>query len=198
MIMIVNKKGIWNVENIYESSAMNIHYHSNLGDYDNRSYTFTPSTENNSCMRDIIVHGGLYPYNELMHVRFKVKWNGFDTSNTAGDFNIFFQGCYVISDGTTNWSTPLGSSANSHKNLRTLVLSSASGEYVYDYTFPNMNTTTSEGVRCDYSNGTARIIFSDIIVVPEKYYVRSTPPEDNFTALHIGTDYISAGEIIEF
>lgn len=195
--MSITKQGIITSPNIYESSAMNLHYGSNLGDRDSSVYTFTPSTEINSCMRDIIVHGELYPANELMHARFKVKWNGFDTSNTSGNFNIFFQGYYTKSDGNTTWWTPLSDSADSHRNLKNLVLSSSSGEYIYDFIFNNEPRRTHEGIRSDYSNGTGTISFSDFIVIPEKYYVPSTPQSGNSVSLHIGKDYISAGEIYE-
>lgn len=194
--MSITKQGIITSPNIYESSAMNLHYGSNLGDRDSSVYTFTPSTEINSCMRDIIVHGELYPANELMHARFKVKWNGFDTSNTSGNFNMYFQGYY--NDGsTTNWWTPLGNKASNVRDLKDLVLSSSTGEYIYDFTYYNTPYTTHEGIRIDYSNGTGTISFSDFIVIPEKYYVPSTPPSGNSVSLHIGKDYISAGEIYE-
>lgn len=195
--MSITKQGIITSPNIYESSAMNLHYETNPGDRDSRIYTFTPSTETNVCMRDIIIHGELYPNNELMHARFKVKWSGFDTSNTSGDFNIFFQGWYIRSDGTTNWWTALGNDANGHKDLKTLVLSSTSGEYIYDFIFRNHPYTTHEGVRSDYSNGTGTIEFSDFIVIPEKYYVPETFSGGGTSSLHIGKDYISAGEIYE-
>lgn len=195
--MSIKKNGIITSPNIYESSAMNLHYETNPGDRDSRIYTFTPSTENNSCMRDIIVHGELYPANELMHAIFKVKWSGFDTSNTSGDFNIFFQGYYIRSDGTTNWWTSLSDDAsNRYRNLKSLVLSSTSGEYIYNFTFRNHPYTTYEGIRSDYSNGTGTIEISDFIVIPEKYYIPETFAGGT-SSLHIGKDYISAGEIYE-
>lgn len=194
--MSITKQGIITSPNIYESSAMNLHYGSNLGDRDSKVYTFTPFAGNNSYMRDIIIHGELYPANELMHARFKVKWNGFNTSNTSSNFNIYFQGYYNISDNNTNWWTPLGSAAMNYKNLKTLVLSAISGEYIYDFTFRNNNFMTYEGFRCDYSNGTGVIEFSNISVIPEKYYVPSPPPW-NSVSLRIGKDYISTGEIYE-
>ena len=108
-----------------------------------------------------------------MHVRFKVTWNGFDTSSTNGTFNMYFQGYY--NDGsTTNWWTPLGSKASNVKNLKDLVLSSTTGEYIYDFIYYNVPYTTYEGYRANYSNGTGTISFSDFIVIPEKYYIPKT------------------------
>lgn len=194
--MSITKQGIITSPNIYESSAMNLHYGSNSGDRDSMVYTFTPSTEDNSCMRDIIIHGELYPQYTKMHARFKVTWNGFD--NSSGNFNIYFQGYYQKSDGTINWSTPLGDSITSKADIHGLVLSSSSGEYIYDFIFDNVAYTTHEGIRSNYSNGTGTLKFSDFIVIPEKYYVPSTPhTSGNSVSLHIGKDYISAGEIYE-
>ena len=190
--MSIKKNGIITSPNIYESSAMNLHYDRNPGDRDSHTYSFTPSTGINSCMRDIIVHGELYPANEVMHARFKVSWNGFDANST---FNIFFQGYY--NDGsTTNWWTPLGNEAKYVKNLQGLILSSTTGEYIYDFIYHNVPYTTYEGYRADYSNGIGTISFSDFIVIPEKYYVPETFVEGG-TSLRIGKDYISAGEIYE-
>ena len=190
--MSITKQGIITSPNIYESSAMNLHYGSNPGDRDLSVYTFTPSTENNSCMRDIIVHGELYPQYTKMRARFKVAWNGFD--NSSGNFNIYFQGFYKI-DGTTHWGTPLGSTATGKADIHGLILSSSRGEYIYDFIFNSEPYTTYEGIRSNYSNGTGTLKFSDFIVIPEKYYVPEIFTEG--TSLHIGTDYISSGEIIE-
>lgn len=196
--MSITKQGIITSPNIYESSAMNLHYSNEIGDRDTYIYTDTPVNGDNSCMREIIIHGELYPQNEVMHARFKVSWNGFDTSSTNGTFNMYFQGYY--NDGsTTNWWTPLGSKASNVKNLKDLVLSSTTGEYIYDFTYYNIPYTTHEGYRANYSNGTGTISFSDFIVIPEKYYVPSTPPHTsgNSVSLHIGKDYISTGEVYE-
>lgn len=191
--MSIKKNGIITSPNIYESSAMNLHYGNNPGDCDSMVYAFTPSTEDNSCMRDIIIHGELYPRNTKMHARFKVTWNGFD--NSSGNFSIYFQGYYQKSDGTTNWWTPLGDSTTSKADIHGLVLSSSSGEYIYDFIFDNVPYTTHEGIRSNYSNGTGTLKFSDFIVIPEKYYVPNT--FIGTSSLHIGTDYISAREIYE-
>lgn len=168
--MSIGKNGIWIADNIYESSAMNIHYNNEIGDCDNKIYSFTPWVDDNMCMRDIKVHGELYPANELMHVRFKVTWNGFDTSNTSGTFDIHFQG-YYTNNGSKIYATPLGSAATNYRDLRGLVLSSISGEFYYDFTFNNLPYVTNEGIRSNYSNGTATITFSEFTVIPEKYYV---------------------------
>lgn len=194
--MGVTKTGIVSSSNIYESKAKTVHYNTTPGDLDSKSYTFTPTTGVNSCMREIIVHGELYPTNELMHARFKVTWNGFDTSNTSGDFGMVFQGYHQDSDGTTQWWTSLGSAANNIRNLRSLVLSSTSGSYIYDFTYNNTSALTHEGFRCDYSNGTATITFSDMIVIPEKYYVPESF-QSGTPSFRMGKDYISAKEIYE-
>ena len=119
-------------------------------------------------MRDIIIHGELYPQYTKMRARFKVAWNGFD--NSSGNFNIYFQGFYKI-DGTAHWGTPLGSSATGKADIHGLVLSSSSGEYIYDFIFNSEPYTAYEGIRSNYSIGTGTLKFSDFIVIPEKYYV---------------------------
>ena len=51
-----------------------------------------------------------------------------------------------------------------------------------------------------YSDGANSVTckFWDVRLIPEKYYVPSTPPTSgNSVSLHIGKDYISAGEIYE-
>lgn len=191
-----NKNGIVQFGGMYESQAMELHYSSNPGDRDTKTYSYTPTTTANSTHRVIPVHGSLYPKDEVMHARFKVTWNGFDESNTDGTFNIYFQGLYYTNGSNATFYTPLGAKADSVQNLKSLVLSATSGEYIYDFTYSNIAYDTQEGVRCDYSNGTASISFSDITVIPEKYYISSTH-QDNFTALHMGSNYISAGEFIE-
>lgn len=194
--MNVTKSGLVSSANIYESKALNVQYNTNYGDADGSKYPFTPTTGINSCMRDIVVHGEKYPSDIPMHARFKVSWSGFDRSNTAGEFSMYFQGHYQRSDGTTNWWTPLGDAATNVQDLGALVLSASSGSYVYDFTYNNLSSLSHEGFRCNYSNGTATITISDVIVVPVKYYVPESPTS-NIPSFHMGKDYISARDYYE-
>ena len=118
-------------------------------------------------------------HNKKAKISMTVEWNGFDTSSTAGTFDIRFQGAVLLQNGTTSWTNPAGASNQActalmnAKNLKTLVLSATSGSYNYETEFTIKCGTGDDfaaghvvSMRADYSNGTGWIKFSNIKVTP--------------------------------
>ena len=129
-----------------------------------------------------------------------VTYSGFDSSSTAGTFDLYWQGSrHNIADNTWVWSggNQLCSALNSFKSLKTLVLSSASGSFIYDTTFtlPDDFRSTYNGFqigfRANYSNGVGRITVNDIKIILDKYSSSSNVKS------HIGNNYIAGKEFIE-
>ena len=72
------------------------------------------------------------------------------------------------------------------------------GVYTYKTTFTSTNTAITKfgiSMRSDYSNGTAWVTLSDILIVPEKYYIDLLSSNSVKTKFH--NAYISCNEIIE-
>ena len=199
--MSITKQGIITSPNIYESSAMNYVQQSQVG----ASFQYTPSTGINSCIGGYTIDFSNCTAGEKIYIRLKVEWNGFDTSNTNGDFSMWFQGdTYHVTNGWEWAGNPVVAAALSWMyNLKNLVLSSASGSTILKTSttihsdYPSVRKYAHMGIRTDYSNGTGWIRISELEVIPEKYYVPETFAGEVGASLHIGKNYISTRELIE-
>ena len=198
--MNIYKNGVLLSDNIYESNGTNILIPADIGS----SYVYTPGTGNNSCVTGFTVDYSSCNLEEKVYISIKIEWSGFDSSNTNGTFNSWFQGStYNAVKGAWEWGgrNNVTTALNSVENLGTLLLSSTSGIRVITASctinsdYPITRTMEHVGIRTDYSNGIGVIKISDLMVIPEKYYVN---PAAEGVSLHIGKDYISAGEIYEF
>lgn len=197
----INKNGLVITSNCYENDAMNT-YAGKSSDY----FQYTPAKDtNNSCSGNYTWYT---PEGTVTGDRFRVQlfveYNGFDSSSTAGTFNIYFQGSRW-DNVNQEWTWNAGSSSivtalNSQMSLKTLVLSATKGTYQYDAVFaiPEDNVTRYTGqrlqIRCNYSNGTGVIKIINLRVIPDKYSISITQP---YIGARIGPNYIASGELIE-
>ena len=171
-----------------ECNAMSIFCDSNgkpLAD----NVTYTPTTVKNSCMSQRTIDVEL---NVKYYIECTLTWSGFDESNTDGAFDMFFQGSQ--NNGVWTYSNPMTTALNQIKRPKTVVLSSSSGSYHYKTSFINTNSEVKRlglSLRTDYSNGKGTVSISDVIIVPEKYYI-----SDKIKA-RFSEDFISCDEIIE-
>ena len=179
--MSIQKNGVISTNGLFESEGVNLVVKSQIG----KSFSYTPNTGNNSCMEGFTVDfTGCSGINKI-YIQLDVEWSGFDESNENGDFNIFFQGStYNVTGTIYDWTgnNMVINGLNNKKNLKELVLSSSPGTYTYyaecDWSsqYPDTRSKLHVGIRSNYSNGTGTIKISNLVVTPEKYYIRSTPP----------------------
>lgn len=109
--------------------------------------------------------------NVKYYIECTLTWNGFTSTNSGGTFDMWFQG--TQNDGWTT-GNPVADSLNNIKRPRDVVLSKITGVYTYKATFTSTSTSITKfgiSMRSDYSNGTAWVTLSDILIVPEKYYI---------------------------
>ena len=121
-----------------------------------------------------------------------LTWSGFDESNTNGTFDMCFQGSQ--NNGVWTYSNPMTAALNQIKRPKAAVLSSSSGSYRYKTSFINTNPEIKRlglSIRTDYSNGQGTVSISDVVIVPERYYV-----SDKIKA-RFSEDFVSCNEIIE-
>ena len=167
--------------------------------------TYVPAKDtSNSCLNPAAI---VYDYTAtgttaatVYRIIAKVSWSGFDTSSTAGTFDIYWQGSNRKIE-TSSWVWEGGnnvcSALNSFQSLKSLVLSATSGSFTYDttYTLPDSWRSTYNGnnigFRANYSNGVGRITVNDIRIILDKYSSSSNVKS------HIGNDYIAGKEFIE-
>ena len=165
--------------------------------------TYVPAKDTtNSCLNvaQIVFDYDGVTASTVFRIICKVSWSGFDTSSTAGSFNMWWQGSNrKISGHTWAWegTNYICSALTSQYNIKNLVLSASSGSYIYDTTFtlPDSWRSTYDGsnigFRADYSNGVGRITVNDIRIILDKYSSSSNVKS------HIGNDYIAGKEFIE-
>lgn len=167
--------------------------------------TYVPAKDAvNSCLNVAAIRfdqtGVTYNENTIFRIIAKVTWSGFDTSSTAGTFNMWWQGSnYEISSSSWKWagSNYVTAALGSAYNPKTLVLSATSGSYIYDTTFTlpaswiSTYAGSNIGFRADYSNGVGRITVTDIRIILDKY------SSSGNVKSHIGNDYIAGREFIE-
>lgn len=141
------------------------------------SATYTPTTETNSCINPFTVYQDTLIAGDTVTIELDILWEGFDTSNTAGTFNMYFQGA-LYSDSTATWtSNPYTNALNSAQNLKTLVLSKTSGIYHYVATTGALSASNLSydrvniGIRSNYSNGTGKITIQNCHAYNTKDYI---------------------------
>lgn len=187
----IKKNGNAIVPNLYECKAMSIFVDGNGMALQN-SVTYTPNTGSNSCMPERVV---TVTPNVKYYIECTLTWNGFTKTNSGGTFDMWFQG--TQNDGWTT-GNPVADSLNNIKRPRDVVLSKTTGVYTYKTTFTSTSTSITKfgiSMRSDYSNGTAWVTLSDILIVPEKYYIDLLFSNSVKTKFH--NTYISCNEIIE-
>ena len=191
------KTGVISTSDIYESDGMNTYT------YANTPISFTPNTGTNSC-------SGQYTWytpdgavtGDVFRIFVTIDYNGFDTSNTAGTFDMWWQGS-VYDNTTETWKWEGNCNiAYTLNNVRpkTVVLSSTKGTYTWEQTMAlsENNATRYVGqhlqLRSDYSNGTGTLTIRDFKVILDKYSVSTTPP---IIREREGDDYIAVEEFME-
>lgn len=185
----IKKNGNAITSNLYECKAMSIFVDGNGMALQN-SVTYTPNTGSNSCMPERVV---TVTPNVKYYIECTLTWNGFTSTNSGGTFDMWFQG--TQNDGWTT-GNPVADSLNNIKRPRDVVLSKTTGVYTYKATFTSTSITKfGISMRSDYSNGTAWVTLSDILIVPEKYYIDLLSSNSVKTKFH--NAYISCNEIIE-
>lgn len=187
----IKKNGNAITSNLYEYEAMSIFVDGNGMALQN-SVTYTPNTGSNSCMPERVV---TVTPNVKYYIECTLTWNGFTKTNSGGTFDMWFQG--TQNDGWTT-GNPVADSLNNIKRPRDVVLSKTTGVYTYKTTFTSTSTSITKfgiSMRSDYSNGTAWVTLSDILIVPEKYYIDLLFSNSVKTKFH--NTYISCNEIIE-
>lgn len=201
--MSFNKNGIISSNNIYEPAGKNLVEESKRG----KSYTYTPGTGTNATLHPgFTVDLSDCTTGEKLYIRIKVDWSGFDTSNTAGTFAIWFQGdVYNATTNTWTWNTGniIAGKLGSGGNITNTLLSATSGSIIFESVatvpsnYKDTITMARLGLRSDYSNGTGTITISDLEVIPEKYYTPSPESTNSGSALKIADDYIVANRLYE-
>lgn len=187
----IKKNGNAIVPNLYECKAMSIFVDGNGMALQN-SVTYIPSTGSNSCMPERVV---TVTPNVKYYIECTLTWNGFTKTNSGGTFDMWFQGTQNDDWGNAN---PVTVALNDIKRPRDVVLSKTTGVYTYKATFTSTSTSITKfgiSMRSDYSNGTAWVTLSDILIVPEKYYIDLLSSNSVNTKFH--NTYISCNEIIE-
>ena len=169
----------------------------------NATASYTPANANNSCMnmgKWMMPDGSAV--GDTFQIKLKAQYNGFDTSSTAGTFNIYFQGANYTSPTSSAWqgTNLVVGGLNNYASLKTVVLSSTSGTYLYEAYFTLTQDFVDNyygsniGIRSNYSNGTATITISDITIITAQYSTSNTPPN---IGARFADDHITATEFIE-
>lgn len=187
----IKKNGNIFIPNLYEYDAMSIFTDSN-GIALQNSIVYTPTTALNSCMPERVV---TVTPNVRYYIECNLTWSGFSKTNSGNTFDMWFHG---TQNGGWTTGNPIADSLNNVKRPRDTVLSATTGNYIYKASFTSTNTTITKfgiSIRSDYSNGTAWVKLSDILIIPEKYYIDLLSSNSVKTKFH--NTYISCNEIIE-
>lgn len=171
-----------------ECNAMSIFCDSNGVPLAN-NITYTPTTDKNSCMTQRTIDVEL---NVKYCIECTLTWSDFDESNTNGTFDMWFQGSQ--NEGVWTYSNPMTTALNKIRRPKDVVLSSSSGSYRYKTFFINTNPEIKRlglSMRTDYSNGQGTVSISDVVIIPERYYI-----SDKIKA-RFSEDFVSCNEIIE-
>ncbi|WP_125140614.1 LamG domain-containing protein [Clostridium transplantifaecale] len=194
------QNAVLSTKEFYEFDSQNLCYITSYGDAP-LEYGYTPSTENNSKFEFYRVHQDTLQVGDIVVIDLDFEWSGgFDTSNTNGTFDLYFQGeCKKKDDTTAYWVTnEYTNSLNSIKRPKELVLSSESGTFHYT----SKQTVTASmldydikfiGLRSNYSNGKGKVSFKNVCVRNLKY------SDDGIGKLKIPDDgTLACKEIIEY
>lgn len=179
------KNGIITNKNIYESDGILMN--------NTKSISYVPTKDqSNSCLLGEAIKG--FVKGKQYYVELTIEWSGFK-GNVADNFACWCQGSTY--DGTSwNWdaSNPLCGTVGT---ITSILLSMDYGSKKINKIFTaNDRTGYYLGIRTDYSNGVGKVGFSNIKVVPIEYAVSTH--QENLASLHIGENFISTGEIIEY
>lgn len=191
----INKKGIWTTSIFHELYGLNI-----AKVVSNVQHTYIPTTGQNSCINPYYVLFSDFGLGEKVRIIMEVSYEGFDTSNTDGTFNITFQGAKRNADGTGSWNgaNEVTNALNNYQSLKNIVLSQPSGFFIYNTTFVisenfyNTYVGCNIGVRSDYSNGVGKLTMHEPVIFPDKYYI------DANSVVRQADDFLSCKEIIEY
>ena len=165
---MINKNGIIQIENFYESDGMLMNK--------TKSISYTPEKdEHNSCLIGEGITG--FVQGKQYYVELTIVWSGFEDI-VEPNFGCWTQGSTY--NGTEwNWTgnNPL---TNTVGNLKSTLLGASSGTKQISGTFTASDRTGYYlGIRTDYSNGTGKVGFSNIKIIPAEYASGSTPPTQN-------------------
>lgn len=145
------------------------------------SYKFTPAKDTTNStfnswwvdFADYISEGA----DKTFRIMVDVSFTGFDSSSTAGTFNIYWQGDnYKIATNGGAWegSNYVTATLNSQQNLTALV-NGKTGSYTYNTTFTipaswfSTYSRSRLGIRSNYSNGIGNITVGNVRVCPVEY-----------------------------
>ena len=194
---MINKNGIITSPNFYESEAMYMVRAKGL--------SYVPGTGVNSCQTLIswrFDYSTGITTDTIFRVIANISWEGFDSSNPDGSFNIWFQEARLKPDsGSWVWAGTAfpGYAMNRQQSVVNLVLSQQTGSYTYNTTFKLSQDFIDnyDGLilqyRSDYSNGIGRINTNDIMIIQEDYYAGNGQD----IKAHMNNNYISTNNIIE-
>ena len=185
--MSVNKQGIWTAGEIVESEGANILL--NTEKYTKNS-PLTLSGTSGDIIRVTDMYNRVAP-GETYYLTCKTdsEWadeHGY-TESRKGKVTIWLYLINTYDPNNYGYDYPVNFNANSSNKVK---------DGIWKYTIPDGYNMAR--VRFNtYSDGANSVTckFWDVRLIPEKYYVPSTP--ENSVSLHIGKDYISAGEIYE-
>lgn len=196
--MSITKTGIWTSNNFYESG------YAQWSDPTISSEYAPVKDTSNSCQNNQTIRFTDIPTTQATDVKIRIEldvfWSGgFDTSSTAGTFDMYFQGAqYIISSSSIAWqgTNYITSILNNTQSLKTLVISAASGSYHYNCTttipaswFATYNGSNL-GIRTNYANnGTAKVEIKNVKIYPDKYYCAETA--------HVANNYIAGYQFYE-
>lgn len=196
----LGQNAVLSAKEFHEFDSQNLCYITTYGDAPSE-YGYTPSTENNSKFEFYRVHQDTLKVGDIVVIDLDFEWSGsFDTSNTNGIFDLYFQGeCKKKDDTTAYWVTnEYTNSLNSIKRPKELVLSSESG--IFHYTAKRTVTASMLdydiifiGLRSNYSNGKGKVSFKNLCVRNLKH------SDDGTGKMKIPDDgTLSCKEIIEY
>lgn len=195
-----NSNGVITSNDIIECGGYNLVYKDYRGDWDNVINSITFNTGTNHCLMAGYIWYSEMVSGEMYRLLMDIEWDGFDTSNTNGTFQLFPQEYRTYKDGTVQWWNARVTDVLAACYIRHTVLSSTSGRksinvpFSYDSSVNRMNEIkyTYLHFRSDYSNGVGRLTIKNFRVIPEKYYCSS-----DTDALKMNNDYLSVKNIIE-
>lgn len=199
-VVSLGHNAVLSAKELHEFDSQNLCYITTYGDAP-LEYGYTPSTENNSKFEFYRIHQDTLQIGDIVVIDIDFEWSGgFDTSNTNGTFDLYFQGeCRKKDDTTAYWVTnEYTNSLNSIKRPKELVLSSESG--IFHYTAKRTVTASMLdydiifiGLRSNYSNGKGKVSFKNLCVRNLKH------SDDGTGKMKIPDDgTLSCKEIIEY
>lgn len=124
---------------------------------------YTPAKDtNNSCLNGELIY---FESGKTYYIEVLFSWSGFKT-DAASNFGMWAQGSQIY-NGSEGWSTS-NPMANVIGNVTSLVLSADSGSKWFKSAFTVQANATGFrlGMRANYSNGTGKMTYTQIKVMP--------------------------------